>query len=149
MVNLPHRVRGPVNLVLRVLAAAGLAVDAYVHFDLAAGFDALGSTTITLGALFRVQAVIAMLAALLILLIGRPWVYLAAFLVAASALGAVLQSTYVDIGALGPLPSIYEPVWYWDKTFSAIGEAVAALAAAGLLALTLRRRSPAPASNRT
>ncbi|MGH3941290.1 MAG: hypothetical protein ACRDTG_22185 [Pseudonocardiaceae bacterium] len=148
MVNSQHRGRGPVNLLLRVLAAAGLVIDAYVHFDLAAAYDAVGST-ITQGALFRVQGAIALLAALLVLLLGRTWVYLAVFLIAASALGAVVQSTYIDIGAFGPLPSMYEPVWYWDKTFSAIGEAVAALAAAALLALTLRRRAPTTASHRT
>lgn len=149
MVNPQYRVRGPVSLVLRVVAAAGLAVDAYVHFILAADFDAVGST-ITQGALFRVQAVIAMLAALLILLIGRTWVYLAVFLIAASALGAVVQSFYIDIGPLGPLPNMHESKWYPDKTLSAIGEAVAALAAAGLLALVaLRRRAPAHTSHRS
>lgn len=132
-------------LLLCVLAAAGLVVDGYVHFNLAAGFDAVGST-ITQGALFRVQAVLAMLAALLILLMGRAWVYLGVFLIAASALGAVVQSVYIDIGSFGPLPNMYEPVWYPDKTYSAIGEGVAAVVAFVLLALTLRLRVPAPAS---
>ncbi|MGH3913354.1 MAG: hypothetical protein ACRDTC_08090 [Pseudonocardiaceae bacterium] len=145
MINSDHRVRGPVTLLLRVVAAAGLVVDGYVHFELAAGYDAVGST-ITQGTLFRVQGVIAILAAVLILLMGRAWVYLAAFLVAASALVAVVASAYIDLGSFGPLPNMYEPVWYPDKTNSAIGEAVAAAAALGLLALTtLRRRTPARA----
>lgn len=145
MTNPQRREGGSVNLLLRVLAAAGLAVDAYVHLDLAADYDAVGST-ITQGALFRVQGVIAALAAVLILSMGRSWVYQVVFLIAASALGAVVQSAYVDLGSLGPLPNMYEPVWYPDKTLSAIGEGVAAVAALGLFALTLlrsRRLSPA------
>lgn len=141
------------NLLLRVLAAAGLAVDGYVHFDLATTYDAVGST-LTQGTLFRVQAGAAVLAALLILLIrrtpiGRIWVYAVVFLVAASALVPVLLYTYVDVGSLGPLPNMYEPAWYPDKTLSAIGEAVAIVAAGSLLALTLRSRSASPTSTAT
>jgi len=105
--------------------------------------------------LFRAQALAALLAALLISLIGRTWVYQVAFLVAISGLAPLLFYTYVDIGALGPMPNMYEPVWYADKTISAIGEAVAVVAAAGLLALTwrppliLRRRNSSPASTGT
>jgi plastocyanin len=145
MVGSRHRRRGPLSpLPLRVVAAAGLAIDAYVHFDLAADYDLVGSA-ITQGTLFRVQGVVAALAALVILLIGNTRVYQAVFLVAVSALVPVVLYTYVDVGALGPLPDMYEPVWYADKTISAIGEAVAALAAAGLLALTRRPRNSTPA----
>jgi hypothetical protein len=35
----------------------------------------------------------------------------AAVLVVASAAGAVLLSTYADVGPLGPLPDLYEPTW--------------------------------------
>lgn len=140
-----HRERGPVNLALRMSAAAGLAIDAYVHFDLAADYDVVGST-ITQGTLFRAQAVVALLAALLILLVGRTWVYQVVFLVAISALAPLVLYTYVDVGAVGPLPNMYEPVWYQDKTFSAVGEAVAAVAAAALLVWAWRRRDPSPAS---
>jgi hypothetical protein len=46
-------------------------------------------------------------------------------LVAALAVGlastaAVVLSVYVRVPALGPLPELYEPVWYRDKAVSAI-----------------------------
>jgi hypothetical protein len=52
---------------LRFVAAAGLAYDAYAHFDLAGAFDA-NTAVISQGALFRAEAVIAAIAALLVLL---------------------------------------------------------------------------------
>lgn len=83
------------------------------------------------------------MAALLVLVL--PWrrtAYVIAFVVAASALGAVVLYRYVDVGALGPLPNMYEPIWYGDKTNSAIAELVASVvAAAGLVrTVVLRRR---------
>ncbi|MGH3789612.1 MAG: hypothetical protein ACRDRU_15170 [Pseudonocardiaceae bacterium] len=56
-------------------------------------------------------------------------------LVASSALGAVLLYRYVDLGSLGPLPDMHEPVWYPEKTVSAIAEGVAA----GVLLVTVAR----------
>jgi hypothetical protein len=128
---------GPVRVGLRLLVAAGLAVDAFVHFDLASTYDSVGAS-ITQGTLFRIAAAAAVLTALLVLLIGRMAVYVAAFLVAISALAAVLIYQWADIGAVGPLPDMYEPVWYPEKTISALGEAVAAGAAALLVAHRFR-----------
>lgn len=119
---------------LRVLAAGGLAIDAYIHFQLAATYDGVGGA-ITQGMLFRIEAVVAAVVTVLLLLIGRTTVYVTAALVAGSALGAVLLYRWVDVGALGPLPNMYEPVWYPDKTISAVGEAVALVAAAVLVAM--------------
>ena len=50
----------------RLLAAAGLAVDAYVHADLAWQYDAV-KDTISQGGLSRVEAAVSALAALLVL----------------------------------------------------------------------------------
>ncbi len=61
-----------------------------------------------------------------------------ALLVAAGGVGAVLLYQYVDVGAVGPLPNMYEPLSYPEKTNSLIAEAVAALAA---LALHRARRT--------
>ncbi|MEU0069869.1 hypothetical protein ABZ027_10075 [Streptomyces sp. NPDC006332] len=138
--------------VLRLLTAAGLAVDAYVHADLAATYDPV-SRTIGQGDLFRVEAGAAALAALLLVLFGtRPLVWAYALLVAAAGLGAVLLYQYVDVGTLGPLPDMYDPLWYPEKTASAIAEAVATLtAAAGLILAVLRRarrRGPRPEARR-
>jgi hypothetical protein len=122
--------------VLRVVAAAGLAVDAYVHADLAPSYAGSGGAVGQQG-LFLIEAGIAVAAALLVLTRGRPVVYLVAALVAASALAAVVASRYLDLGPIGPLPDLYEPVWYPEKVVAAAGEAVA-LVAAGLLLAGIR-----------
>jgi hypothetical protein len=62
--------------------------------------------------------------------------------VGASALGAVLLYRYVDVGALGPLPDLYENTWQVPgKLLSTLAEA-AAVVLAGLGLLT--HRSPGP-----
>jgi hypothetical protein len=122
----------PGVLILRLIAAAGLAVDAYVHADLAAEHDPVGSQ-ISQGDLFRVQAGLAALAALLVLVHGRRLAAAFALAISLSAFGAVLLYVYVDVGSLGPLPNMYEPFWYPEKTLSAVAEGVAAAASAALL----------------
>ena len=39
-----------------------------------------------------------------------------------SALGAVLLYRYVNVPMLGPLPAMYEPVWFLEKSLSAVAE---------------------------
>lgn len=124
---------------LRLLAAAGLAVDAYVHTDLAGRFDTGG--TISESTLFLIQASLAAAAALGLVVRGRRLEAAFGFLVAAAALGAVLLYRYVNVGSLGPLPNMYEPIWYREKTVSAIAEAVAVLASLALLAVRQRQWS--------
>lgn len=118
--------------ILRLVTATGLAVDAYVHFDLASQYDTT-SGGITQGLLFRIEAVAAILAALLVLGSTRRVFHILPLLIAASALGAILLYRYVDVGALGPLPDMYDPAWYPEKALSAIVEAIATLACAILL----------------
>jgi hypothetical protein len=126
--------------ILRLVTVAGLAVDAYVHFDLASQFD-LTSSGITQGLLFRIEGAAAVLTALIVLMFGRRrWAAVPALLVAASALGAILLYRYVDVGQLGPLPDMYDPAWYPEKALAAVAEAVATVTAA-MLAL---RRVQAP-----
>ncbi|HVV77370.1 MAG TPA: hypothetical protein VHC43_15175 [Mycobacteriales bacterium] len=129
--------RGAADVVLAVLAAAGLVIDAIVHLRLAGRYDPIGGT-ISQGDLFRVQGALALLLAAGVL--AAPWrrtLYAATFVVAASAFGAVMLYRYVDVGALGPLPNMYEPVWFGQKTLSAYAEAAAAAAAlAGLFRAT-------------
>jgi hypothetical protein len=117
------------GILLRVLVAAGLAVDAYIHWDFAADLPSGKDGNIGADVLFQAQAVAAVVVGLLVLCWARRWTYAVAFLVAASALGAVLLYYAVDVGSIGPLPELHEPVWYTEKTVSAIGEGVAALAA--------------------
>lgn len=128
--------RPTTRVVLTLVAAAGLAVDAYVHWHLAPGFDSLtgsGSPHISQGQLFRVEGASALIALLLLLITRSRFAAAVAFLVTAGGLAAVLLYAYVDVGGLGPLPDMYDPTWYAEKTISAIAEALAALAALGLL----------------
>jgi hypothetical protein len=129
----------PLALLLRVVAVAGLAVDVWVHASLESQYAGLGGT-LTQGRLFGAEAVVAGVVALWLLLTGSRLAWAATFLIAASALGAVLLYRYVDVGALGPLPNMYEPTWYFRKTLSAYAEAVAAAAAVVRLAQLMRPR---------
>lgn len=121
-----------VRWILTLLTAAGLAVDAYVHWHLAPNFDTLrgaASPHISQGQLFRLEATLSVIAMLLVLLTRDRVAAAVAFLVAAGGLGAVLLYAYVDVGGLGPLPNMYDPLWYTEKTISAVAAAVAAGAA--------------------
>ncbi|MFN2478948.1 MAG: hypothetical protein ABR615_07220 [Pseudonocardiaceae bacterium] len=133
----------PSRVTARVVAAAGLGYDAYAHLDLAANFDA-NRALISQGMLFRVEAAFAILVALLVALIQHRAAAIFVLLIAGSALGAVLVYRYVDVGALGPLPNMYEPSWYLEKSYSAIAEAAAILSAAVLFFSRSGEQWPAP-----
>lgn len=128
------------RILLRVLVAAGLAIDVYVHVRLSDLLDVPAGGAITQGDLFLIEAGVAALAAALVLAWPSRISYAFAFLVAASALGAVLLYRYVDLGSLGPLPRMYTPVWTMDKIVSAIAEGVAAVLAAVGVFLPRQRR---------
>jgi hypothetical protein len=117
---------------LTVVVVAGLAVDAYVHFDLASGYAGVKSSVLSQADLFRAEAVVALIAA--VALLARPRRYTAAFafLVTAGGTAAVLLYRYIDVGAFGPFPNMYENIWYPEKTLSAWAEGIAALAALAL-----------------
>lgn len=128
--------------VLRVVVLAALAIDAYVHFHLAPDFDGLkgsGSFAVSQGQLFRLEAVAAIVAGVLLLVVKSRIAAAFAFMVLAGGVSAVLLYAYVDIGEIGPLPAMYDPTWYGEKTLSAIAEGIGA-AAALLLALRPARR---------
>ena len=132
----------------RMLTALALLVNAYIHFVLAAPFDALVGTLISQGNLFRIQGVVNILAAILILVINRWWAGLVAAVIAAGGLALVVASVYVplDLSALG-LPVIYEPVWYQDKVTAVIAQSLALIG--GLLVAVAsrpRRRQRIPAA---
>ena len=75
--------------VLRVATAAALGIDAVVHWQNAPAYDAV-TGTVSQGALFRAEAAVAMVVGLGVLLRPRTSSWVAALLVAGSALGAVL-----------------------------------------------------------
>jgi hypothetical protein len=125
---------------LRVLVAAALVVDAIVHLRLASDYQLAAPGGIGQGNLFRIEAVVAIAVAVFVLVSGTRSAYAAAFLVAASALGAVLVYRYVDVPAIGPIPSMYEPLWFFQKSLSAVAEGAGAVLAAGGLLLGLKRQ---------
>jgi len=132
---------GPVMIGLRVAIAIGLAIDAFVHFQLAANYQLAFPGGIGGGNLFRIQAVVAILAALYVLVRGSRLSYLIAAVVALSAFAAVVLSVYVQLPAIGPIPAMYEPIWFFEKTLSAVAEGLAGvLAIAGLILLGRRTR---------
>jgi hypothetical protein len=119
---------------LTVIVVAGLAIDAYVHLHLAAPFDGVKSSVLTQGDLFRAEAALAIIAALALIVRPRRWTALIAFLVSGGGFALVLLYQYVNVGAIGPLPNMYDPVASPEKTLSIVGEGVAALAALILIA---------------
>lgn len=132
--------RTAVRSVLRLLGAAGLAVDAFVHTDLAGRYDFGNGGSIHQSTLFLIQAGFAAAAALAIAVRGRRPEAAFGFVVAAAAFGAVMLYRYVDVGALGPLPNMYEPIWFAEKTVSAVAEAVALASCLALFVVGVRPR---------
>lgn len=127
---------------LTAVVVAGLAVDAYVHFDLASAFQNVKSSTLSEAELFRAEAVVSVIAAVALLVRPRRSTAAFAFLVAAAGTVAVLLYRYVDVGAFGPVPDMYDPFWApAEKNISAIAEAAAAFAALGLVVMFVRTRA--------
>jgi hypothetical protein len=130
-----------VEPLVRALVVVALAIDAVVHLRLAPNAELASPGGIGGGWLFRIQAVAAILAALFLVVRGSRLAYLLAGLVALSAFGAVLLYSFVNVPAIGPIPSMYDPQWYPEKTLSAVAEGFGVLFAA--LGVHLRSRSPA------
>lgn len=127
-----------------IWAAIGLAVSAYIHLTLAAPFDANTGTLVSQGGLFRIQAVVDVTAAALVVIRPRRWTGLLAAVVALGGLGLIVITVYapLDLTALG-LPYLYEPSWYQDKVVAAVAQGLAAI---GALFVAAARGSRAPAS---
>jgi len=120
--------------VLAVLVVVGLAIDAFVHFDLADAFAGVKTSTLSQADLFRVEAVAAIVAAVALLVRPRRYTVAFATLVALAGVVAVVLYRYVDVGKIGPIPDMYDPYWQpAEKMLSVIGEVVATVAGAVLL----------------
>jgi hypothetical protein len=130
-----------VNRLLGVATAAVLIVDVYVHARDAHFYDAVRTSVISQGTLFRLEAALAALVALALLVRPSRFWWVAALIVAASAFGAVVLYQYVDVGRLGPLPNMYEPTWALPgKSASAWAEGAGIiLAAAGMFTTRSRK----------
>ena len=137
--------RTPLQWTLTVVAVVGLVVDAVVHLDLASDFAQVKTSTLSQADIFRVDAVVAIIAAVLLLIRPRRSTVLFAFLVAAAGTVAVVLYRYVDVGKIGPIPNMYDPYWApAGKWLSAVAEIVAALASGALLAVPTASRAEAP-----
>ena len=129
---------------MAVLAAAGLGIDAYTHLDLAHLYAFNTTGALNEGALFRVEAALAIGAAVWLLV--RPALRSAGFaaLVAGGGAAVLLIYRYVDVGKIGPVPNMYDPEWFTEKKWSLAGEVLATGAALVLLgALAARGCRPA------
>lgn len=124
---------------LRWVVVAALAVDAFVHLRFASSMQLAAPGGIGGGWLFRLQAAAAILAILYLVLRPSTTSYLVAGAVALSAFGAVLLYSFVNVPTLGPIPSMYDPLWHPEKTISAVAEGIGVVAAGAGAWLTSRR----------
>ncbi len=140
----PASVRGS-GMTLRILTAVALFIDAGVHIHLAPGYQAGNPGGIGQGNIFLLESAAAVFAGLYVLIRGSRPAYAVAFVVALSAFAAVVLYRYVNIPAFGPFPPMYEPIWFFEKSVSAVAEgAGAVLAAVGFV-----RAGRAPSRRRT
>ncbi len=126
---------------LRLLTAAALVGSGYIHLHLSGRYAPIRTSVLSEQELFVAQAVAAFVAAAGILAWGRWPVALLALLVGAGSLAAILTYRYVNVGRLGWVPNMYEPVWFTEKTLSAYFDG--ASAAGALLLLLVRPRAAA------
>jgi hypothetical protein len=144
VVLMSSRGRLALQVVLTAIVVAGLAVDAYVHFHLASAFEQVRTSTLSQADLFRVEATLAVIAAVALLVRPRRYTAAFAFLVAAAGTVAVVLYRYVDVGKIGPIPNMYDPYWApAEKTLSVFAEGLAALAALGLFVMFHIRKQSA------
>lgn len=113
------------ELALRLIVVVGLGTQAVIHLKLAPDYQLGYSDGIGGGNLFRIEAVVAILAGAYLLARGSRPAYLLAAVVALGGLAAVVLYRYVDIGSFGPIPGMYEPIWFFEKNLSAVAEGVA------------------------
>jgi hypothetical protein len=132
------------HMVLRVLAAIGLGISAYVHLHLASRFGFPG--TISGTTVFRIQGVVAAVVAVALLTTGNRWAWGLAALIGIASFVAVMLYRYVDVGSIGPLPNMYDPFWSAEKLLSAVVEI--AVPILWLAHVTVRRSSTLPAHRR-
>lgn len=125
------------GIILRALVAAGLVVDAVVHLRLASGYQLAQPAGIGQGNLFRIEAAFALLAAAYVLLRGSRPAFLTGAAIGLGGVVLVVLYRYVNVPAIGPIPRMYEPIWFFQKSLSAVVEA-----AAGALALIAAARGP-------
>ena len=110
----------------------GLAIDAYVHLKVAGSYDSV-KASVSQGELFRIEAALAIVAA--VLLLARPARLTAAIaaIIAGGGVLALLLYYFVNVGQIGPLPNMYEHLWFTEKVITLIAQTVAAGTALALV----------------
>ncbi len=128
---------------LAIITAVGLAIDAYEHLKVAHNYTFNKTSTLSEADLFRAEAVLAILAGLLVLVWTSRWAAAVALAVAGGGLILLLVYRYNNVGAIGPIPDMYEPLWnVQGKKPTVVGEAIAIVGSLALL-LVPRRRTAA------
>lgn len=123
---------------LRLVGAAALGVSAYVHLRIALERPPLyADGQVTLSGLFLLQGLAALAVVVWVLLRGDRLAWLGFGVVALASFVALVLSVYVQIPAVGPFPTLYEPLWYPDK-YVAAASAAAGVAVAVVALLLLR-----------
>jgi hypothetical protein len=125
---------------LVIITAFGLAIDAYEHLKVAHNYTFNKTSTLSEADLFRTEAVLAIVAAVLVLVWFSRWAAAVALAVAGGGLALLLLYRYVDVGKIGPIPDMYEPLWgVQGKKWSVAGEAIAIVGSLALLIVPRRR----------
>lgn len=94
--------------------------------------------------MFYLESAAAIDAALYLPFTGSRRAFLAALIVAGGGLAAVLLYRYVNIPDLGPIPAMYEPVWFPEKTLSAAAQGIGAVLAIAAMLHARARSSTRP-----
>lgn len=116
------------------VTVVGLAIDAYVHLKLAGDLEGVRAT-LSEADLFRIESGMAIVAAVLLLVRPNRLTAGLAALVAGGGTFALLLYYFVDVGAIGPIPNMHEPVMYSDKLLTLIAQGVATVTALALVVL--------------
>ncbi len=80
------------RIALYALTGAGLIVNAVIHLQLAATFDAVAGSLLSQGDLFRIQAAAGILITVALVIARRPWMAAIAVIIAVGGLGMLVLS---------------------------------------------------------
>lgn len=124
-----------VQWLLILAGVAGLLVDAWVHIDLDHLYSFPRPGWVNEGVLFQIEGLLAMGAAVWLVLERDVWSAGFAAVLAGGGAFLLVLYRYVDVGRIGPIPNMHEPIWFAEKVVCLIGELVAFVATG---ALTIR-----------
>jgi hypothetical protein len=120
---------------LVIVTVVGLGIDAYEHFHVAHNYAFTKTSSLTEATLFRVEAALAVAAAVLVIVWASRWSAAIAFAVAGGGLFVLVLYRYVNVGKIGPIPNMYEPIWEVPgKKASVVGEVIAIVGSLALFA---------------